>query len=347
MKVNQNRKMLILSERARGYTSSLIKAFNELGLETDFCIYDMPLIENKWGLFKRISKKMFDPNLERDYRLLFNDALRSFFGRENRQNYNCIIIIRGHYFDKDNENFYKSIEVPKIHWAIDSMQRAKMQFEVGKLSDFRYVIDKKDVENYDNNVEWLPLGYEDSLFYAQDQDKDKDIDVFMSGNVGNLYKRRRRVLERLGLSDLAQKYKCYFVGTTGSRFQDLTVKVGNVKWIAKYISLEELANYQSRAKICINVLQDDGGMPVNPSFFSIPASGSCLLNDKREYLHAFMIPGKEFEEFEENDFLEKLEKLLIDKDRRRCITKQGNLTVRTKHTMKERAKKILKRYERM
>lgn len=341
--MEMNKQILVLSERARGYALSLCKGLNHFGHSVDLCVYDMELVQKKRSLPIRLWKKIADPNLNTEYSDLFNIAVNDRRKNIEAGKYQFIILIRGHNLNKENEALLKNSKIPIIHWSIDTISRAPMQLDVGLISDFRYVIDKTDMRLFGTNVEWLPLGYDN--YACHPLNTVKDIDVFISGNIGKMYKKRREILEELGRSRVAGGYKCCFIGTTGSSICDRSVRIGNVEWIGKYVEADILARYQSRSKVCINIMQDDEGMPVNPSFFSIPACGSCLLNEKRDYLNEFLIPEEDYIAFEENEFLEKLEALLKDEKRLARLTESGKRKMVDKHSMKARAEIILSRYE--
>ncbi|HNQ77827.1 MAG TPA: glycosyltransferase [Acidobacteriota bacterium] len=232
-------------------------------------------------------------------------------------------------------------ELPLISWLYDPMDSCPMQREVASLADHVLCADGKDLALYRGKSSWCPLGYDDDVYGIKDVEK--DIDLLISGSIGYFYRKRRAALEILGSSPEAKKLKCVFIGSTGSSFWDMRVRTGAFSWAAKRLQPQELAMYQSRAKICVNVHRDDCDKMVNPSFFSIPGSGSCQLAERRDHFGNFLSPGEDFIDFcGKDELLEKVFNLLENDELRNHLTRNGYCKVKERHTMKERALRVEK-----
>lgn len=335
------RPILILAQRAGRISEALRDGLIECGEDVELEVYDEKVFSTRKTLVDRLMHRILDPGYQNDLEFSFNDAILRRSGKLKQGFYRAVILMKGNYLHYECRNILTKIKAPIIVWAYDSVCRAPMQVDAMSIADHIYCLEDGDVRDYLGRSSWLPLGYNSMIFDRKE--KPKDIDVFMSGAIGPLYKRRRDFLTRLGCSRIAKSRKCVFVGTTGFKLKDLLVNVGNISWAATHLPAEELADYQARAKICVNIHQDDGLRPVNLSFFSIPGSGSCQLAEKKAHLKLCLNPGKEYEEFADDEYLEKIEMLLQDDKLRMYITDQGYKRVRENYTMACRAEQIMRK----
>jgi len=339
-RLTENKPLLILAQEAGGIPLGLSNALKRMRVANNLCIYDKFLYEKHFSLINRIYHRLFDPGYSNDIKNYFNISLHS-FSKEIRSNfYSSILIMRGNKLDNENEILLKERSVPLITYLYDPLSQIDLQKYCADLADFVIYVDLKDSHFYPQNSMWLPLGYDDEIYFPSNEEK--DIDVFISGSISKRYSKRLSILKSLGKSIFAKKFKMCFIGSTGFSLSDLRVDLGGIEWIAKRVEPVNLAGYQRRAKICINIHRDDSDTIINPSFFSIPGSGSCQIAEKREVLARVLQPDSEYVDFSTNDELfEKLNELLLLKEKRDYIFQKGYERVRKEHTLKERAKQIL------
>jgi spore maturation protein CgeB len=203
-------------------------------------------------------------------------------------------------------------------------------------------MDRGDLPPGDPRSMWLPLGYDDALYHPTDASR--DIDILFIGQIGKLYSRRQAYLQRLSRSPLTRNWRVAFIGTTGTRLFDRGVRLGSgLEWVAKRLPEAEFARYIARSRICVNILQDDGIEPVNPTFFAIPATGACQVTERRAHLSSWLKPGVEYVDFERDHFLETLEALLGDSARCAMVSDRGQQAVVGRHTYVHRIRTILER----
>ena len=340
---NRDKKLVfILAQEAGGIPTGLKNGFVRLGFEAHLNVYNSPLIKNRSSLAKRFWNRIKDPGQQRSLLTLFNRSLEEGVGKIAGEECGALIIMRGNYLSERNRSLLESRKgLPLISWLYDPMGSCPMQKEVALLADHVLCADGKDLALYPGKSSWCPLGYDDDVYGMKSVEK--DIDLLISGSIGYCYRRRRTALEIIGMLPAAKKMKCVFIGSTGSSFGDMKVRTGAFSWVAKRLQPQELALYQSRAKICVNVHRDDCDKMVNPSFFSIPGSGSCQLVERREHFNNFLSPGEDFIDFSGKDeLLEKVFTLLENEELRNNVTRNGYGKVKEKHTMKERASMVEK-----
>jgi len=336
----EKKPICIIAQEAGGIPVALMEGFKHLGVKADLFIYNKQLLVGT-TLINRLCHRIADPGYQKDIECLFNKAISDLKDKLRADEYSAMVIMKGQHLTQENRFFLSKLQIPLIVWTYDSLSRAMAQLDVMSIADHIYCLDGGDAREYKGRSTWLPLGYNDEYFNKSDCTK--DIDVLISGSIAGYYKKRKECIEKLGKSAISKKYNCVFIGTTGFRMKDMFVKTGNINWIEKRVSPKMLGEYQSRAKICINIHQDDGIWPVNLSFFSIPGSGSCQLAERKNYLCNFMEPEIEYEEFSDYDYLKKIELLMLDEERRVRITERGYLRSKTEHTMQARAREILKK----
>ncbi|MBL0225451.1 MAG: glycosyltransferase [Geobacteraceae bacterium] len=255
-----------------------------------------------------------------------------------------LLILKGSLVDKDNIQHLKNSSIPIVTWTYDSLERWPDQKSALELADYSFYVDGGDLPPGDKRAHWLPLGYDESIFSNQNISA-IDCDILFVGSIKNLmYDRRRFFLRELVASRFAIEQKVTFIGTTGSRLNDWAFRFSsrsNILWKNR-VPIAELAGHVSRAKICINIHQDDGLQSINPMFFAIGGAGSCQLAEKSTYFAQWLKLGSDYEEFEDSNFLESIEKLLKDDEYRLHIAKTGQITVSTHHTMTRRVENIIK-----
>jgi len=329
----------VLAHEAGGIPEGLRKGFLNAGSSCDLCVYNREVFKPH-TLWSRAYHKFFDPGYQEDIRKLFNKYLKIYAEAIKERRYSSILVMRGNFLDKASKKLLSERTVPLIAWLYDPLSSTPLQEEVSKMADFVYCVWKSDCAVFPGHSEWLPLGYDDEIY--KPSGNTKDIDILLSGSINSTYRKRRHVLEFLGRSGLSRKFRCVFVGSTGSSLKDFSVSIGNFDWLAKRVPPMELANLQSRARVCVNVHRDDSVDAINPSFFSIPGSGSCQLAEKKEHFREFLMPGEDYEEFDgEDELIGKLEILLNDEKKRVDIAMSGYEKARRNHSLKVRALKLL------
>jgi hypothetical protein len=207
-------------------------------------------------------------------------------------------------------------------------------------------MDGTDVEVVGKKAEWLPLGYDPEI-YRPGKGNSRDIDVLFVGLLNSLYSARRRYLKTLEGSYLTRRYRCVLVGTTGTRVGDRIIRVPRgVDWLAKRLPERELGALVARSKICVNIHQDDGGMPVNPMFFAIPGAGACQVAEKRPYLSRWLTPFEHYIPADEDGLEDALVDLLEHDVRRNSVSRASHEIARNAHTYFHRIDMMLARLSR-
>jgi hypothetical protein len=275
----------------------------------------------------------------------YNVAIRNIVIPQLRKSeFSLLLILKGHYLDYDNKESLSKLDVPIITWAYDSLDRCPEMIDSIKLSTHVFFTDGGDINCVNKSSTWLPLGYDDEIFFPKKKYENKIFDILMVGIIGKKYGERRKIFTTLSKSSIMKNYKIAFVGTTGRKYKDYMFGYNcHMKWLAKYLPLVDLADLISSSKVCINIHQDDGKMPINPWFFSIPGAKVCQVTDKRSYLSEWLTPGKDYVDFDVNELVPTLIETLNRNDFIMSISDSGYKHVLKTHTYKERVLSILKK----
>jgi Glycosyl transferases group 1 len=335
-----NPQVVILAPNFASIANGIEHAFQQLGWETTLFIFGRI---RRSILPRRIIERAFDPHYQRAITRSFNQTLRAEVipGLE-RNPPDLLLVLKGFPLEPDNQEYFQKARFPLALWTFDSVSRYPTQISLAPLASHTFYIDRGDVVDADARSTWLPLGYDERLYYpARDS---QGIDILFVGSLGEHYARRRAYLRILSRSFLARKRRVALIGTRGTRLRDYALQLGSsVEWLAQGLPEPEFARCISSAKICINIMQDDGIEPINPTFFAIPGAGACQVAERRPHLSCWLRPREDYVEVEPDNFLETLQELLEDDHRRLSVAKRGAESVLSQHTYVHRVKTILSR----
>jgi len=338
----EKKPICIIAQEAGGIPKGLKEGFEKSGCPVKLIIYNESLIDIKRSMVSRLWHRMSDPGYQRELKGAFNNCFEINMKDLIDGLYDALIVMRGNYLSKNNRLMIENyIKAPLVTWLYDPIDSCPIQREIAELADYVICAEERDLAHYGEKSLWLPLGYNDNLYKMRDCER--DIDVLISGSINHCYRKRRKVLELIGNSKIADKKRCVFIGSTGYSWSDMNVKIGNIFWAAKRVTPEALAEYQSRAKICINIHRDDCDKMINPSFFSIPGSGSCQIAEEKGHFRKFLVPGVEYMEYiDEKDMINVIEELLGDERKRNEISRHGHDKVKKEFTLEAQACKLKK-----
>jgi hypothetical protein len=255
-----------------------------------------------------------------------------------------LVILKGDWPDAECASELRRLPIPVASWIYDSASRCPWHLELGRLSSCTYYVDGFDVRSWGSNSAWLPVGFDHSRGPATPVEK--DIDVLLVGTVGALYTRRRRALLDLQGLERGHLARSVFVGSTGSIGGNMLLALrlkagGGPQWLSRRLPFAQLLATVARAKVCVNVHQDDGVEPVNPLFFAVPGCRTCMVAEARPHLRQWLQPSVEYVEFDDSDLTSVVRRVLEDDAWRAAVEEHGFDVVTRKHTMKERVGVII------
>lgn len=321
------KQVFIVGPETGNIPQSVAAAFKQKGWEARLFTF-APL--RRQHLYQIAIGLLHDPHCRKAMVRAFNDLLREqVLPHLCSRKIDFLLILKGDCLDADNRDSLIRCNVPIITWTLDSLSRAPYQKLLGEISRHIFYIDGGDVPTNDKSASWLPLGFDDTI-YRPHREISKDLDILLIGKLGYRYRRREQFLRQLHNSSLVHRINCGLIGSTGVVSGNLFLylnhslrKKPGVVWLSRRIPAEQLACQIARAKVCINVHQDDGSMPINPMFFAIPATSTCQVAEQKPYLHQWLEPGKDYVEFKDEEFLDVLALLLSDEKKLATLSQNG------------------------
>lgn len=311
-------------------------AFMRLGLEADLLQFQDFIPRSLVGrVCYRFLRSYRHAGIARSFNGILQERLIPLLSGINAPT--LLLFIKPHLIEDRNKLALRQAGIPIVSWSIDSLSRYPGQDSLNGLAQHRFFMDRGDVSSPDSS--WLPLGY-DEQYYLPSTDRPIDI-VFIGFLKQPHYASRKQCLLELASSDLPNRYRCVFIGSTGYRAKDASYKRRMNLEFKGYVSPQEYAWHITHAKVGVNIHQDDGIEPVNPSFFAIPGARVCQLTDSRPYLSQWLAPEREYAEFEHGKFLQTLRALLADPVRSDRIADGGYAAAVSRHTYVQRSRAIL------
>jgi hypothetical protein len=237
--------------------------------------------------------------------LSFNKQLAEILKPGVLQNDDLILVIHGHIPNRQNKRLLENLKTRYIVlWTTDSISRHKHQSGLMNYASRLYLHDGGEVMS--KNESWMPFGFDDQVFTKNNFKK--DIDILFIGNIySKRYFNRMSYLLTLEKSGISKNFKCVYAGQVSGIINIIKLLLGTkkIRRTGK-LDLNVLSEYINRSRICINILQDDGAMPVNPMFFAIPACGSVMVTEKHDFMNNLLMSDKNIILVNKINFTEKI-----------------------------------------
>lgn len=266
-----------------------------------------------------------------------------------------ILVINGMGMTQKLAEFIIEKKVRALLMMIDSLTEPYCKI----ARDYLFVYDKifsyesTDVTLFKDkckSIRYLPVGYEDTIFYPSSTNSIKDIDISF---VGSLDVERISKLEEVAAYAETHKY-LFLVFTLPMFKKGLFSKWGRTKFYKKNPHLSKciidkpvcngkLADIYRRSKICINLHQSgENHTDVNPRTFEILACKGFELVDKGHMNNIKLIPDLHLVEFDkEKELIEKIDFFLKNSEKRETIAQKGYILVEEYYSMKVCMEEVL------
>lgn len=235
-------------------------------------------------------------------------------------------------------------EYDKALWMWDSFHRAPRLKEIFPCFRRVYTFEKQDADElkdrYDVEASWLPLGYDDTIFYPKEVMKNIDISF-----IGIPTPRRLRILDRIA-EYAEQENRAMLIGgpwySTEHFWKKHSFKRKHpalMRYVYNQIfSPEEAADIYRRSRICLNVIVEGHGA-YNPRMLEIAATGSKQILIGADGESAGRVANLIC--VEEEQAIRVVSEILQSRERKATETKQ----VEKSATIYQQVKHILEEYE--
>lgn len=289
---------------------------------------------------KTVSRRMLHNFYEEMRHREYNKAIRRALAGISPGEPGMVLVLKRTRLDENTRELLRQPRaVLLVLWTLDSLQRYPNQNDLARYADHRFYIDEVDAAG--EHAHWLPLGYDDR-FHRPLPIEEKDIDVLFVGYLRQPdYANRLAALLELAKSEIPSRAKVAFLGTSGDRQSDgeLRARLESIQCFGR----QRPADYGriiSRSRIVINVHQNDGVWPVNPTFFAIPGGRSCQVAENRDYLGRWLEPGREYVPFQPDRLIETVSALLDNPARVEEVAAAGHERAAREHTFQARLRQI-------
>ncbi len=326
-------KIVVVGPAYQNQPQSVVDALNELGHNA--VLYSMTEFYNSCTYWQRKQYKWGNKRIEEEYNRQQAEQFQKFCRDESPD---LLFVLNGLMIDPMVLDYVK--EYPKVLWLWDSVRRSSRLERL--LSYFKeiYVFEYTDMEylkeKYQIDVQYLPLGYDQSIYYPIE--REKDIDISFIGIP---------TAERLTVLDKVAKFAAE---------KNLNMKIGGPwyskshfwkKWqfawkhptLIKYIenrqiTPQEAADIYRRSKVCLNISVKEH-KSINPRTVEILATKSFQIMNRGQDAYGLFDMNNSVVFFEDHEeLIEKIREYISAKDKREAIAEKGYLEVKDSLSIK-------------
>ena len=325
------------------YSESVVRTWNQLG-HTAVFFPEMPFYENCSYLQRKLYKfgyRTLKMKWEKDWQ---KRAIR--FGQEHAGKYTVFLCLTGGMITDGIMDAWEGFPIVLCMW--DSIRRYDISFQK-RLQRYTHVFafEYEDMayaeERFSLNMNYLPLGYDETAYYPQE--RDRDIDVAF---VGTPLQNRLDILERVA----------QYISTAGGdmcvagRWYDDTYPWKKRLFRKKHPALTkylmncnipptETAEIYRRSKIVLNI-NNDVHRSISPRTFEILATKTFQLMNEGQKSYGTIDLERDLVLYKDgDDLLEKIDRYLKEPEQRNIIAAQGYADVQ-KFSMRELMRKMLR-----
>ena len=215
----------------------------------------------------------------------------------------------------------------KILWLWDGLSRCTKLNEILPYFQTVFTFEYDDVEKLRAKgfeASYLPLGYDENIFYPQY--RERDIDISFIGIPNN---ERLKILNKVAEYAVTKDLNMFIGGpwySTRHFWKKMSFRY-KYPYLCQYLHNRiikpiEAADIYRRSKICLNLNVSDH-KSLNPRTFEIIATKSLMLMNDNVDLHGLLCDNSFVSFTGENDIIGKINKLLDDKEHREKIAECG------------------------
>lgn len=265
-------KIIVIGPSYQNQPQSVVNALNRMGY--DAVLYSMIEFYSGCSYWQRKRYKWGNKRLEIEYNIQQAEKLQEFCKVEKPD---MILVLNGLMISTTALEYIHDYR--KILWLWDSVRRSPQLESLLPYFDKIYVFEEADIEylksKYDITTQYLPLGYDDEIFYPMD--KERDIDVSF---IGIPTKERLEIMDAVAKFAQDKNFKMVVGGPWYStkhfwkKWQFAHKHPALIRYIEnRRFSPQEAADVYRRSKICLNINVKEH-KSLNPRTFEILATKS-------------------------------------------------------------------------
>ena len=333
------KKVLLIAPEFNEYTEMFSRSIAKCGYDVkalSFTPYNW-----KTALLKKLHINQ-DKLIRREVDSFNRDILRCY----DSYSPEFVIVIRGDFVNRIS--LEKMNRSKKAIWLYDSITRYPKSAENWNLYDLHYVFEQSDIaelEKQGKKAVFLPLGYDETLYFPIEQEN-REVDISF---VGAMYGNRKELLEHIARR--FDNLKIEFYGPYVFKrdiFSYLRFLKSNYAKVFKNIRLshEEANKLYAKSKININILHEQSKAGWNARLNEILGAGGFQLisyNDLVAHKYSGMLDTFTTEE----ELFEKIEYYLSHPNVRNEMRLKGYHGVVKNDTYTQRFKQIMSDLEKL
>lgn len=262
-----------------------------------------------------------------------------------------LFLVNGLYMQPQHLNSIRELGAKVVLWSVDDPYEAKLSQSLSEEIDHLFTVDSSMLEQYRQtkrqNVHFLPLGADESIFYPQNSSY-----VFDLSFIGALFPSRINYIKTLFSESSKYGYSCKvfshsIVTSNAVPLIDETIRK-NVEFrtFPNFLFPDQAALIYNQTKLNINLHRDPPAIkPLSPNerTFNVAACNAFqLIDDTRPDLAKLFEIGKEIVTFhDEKDLAEKASYYIKHEQERKQIAGAAYHRVLAEHTYRHRINKIL------
>lgn len=342
-------RIIVCGPRCYNYSSSIVTALRELGHEalyfpmTDFYVECSYLVRKLYKMGCGVLKRRWLAKWEKQ----FSDYLRAHYDGDRDGVKTVVWILTPNLLD---ETMLKKLaQYRKVLFLWDSIKRSQVDL-LPRLQYYErvYAFEYHDVDYIKStakktDVYYLPLGYDEKIYYPSA--KERDIDICFVGLGSN---ERVKILNEVAGFAWENHYKMVVVGNWYDKRHFWKRAGFKRKYPQLYACIQnhlidaaEVASLYQRSKICLN-LNTPIHKSISPRTFEILATRSFQIMNSGQQLRGMVAPGEDLVEFTDTeDLLHLLQYYLQHPREREQIAASGYDRVSGRYSIKELCKRGL------
>lgn len=282
------RKVLVTGPDYFNFIQAVCNAFTELGWEVTSCSYDTPV--TPYNTFNKVRYKLSSDkdSLKSECRRAFQRVLKARFEEFSPD---LVFVMNGEMVEASTLELFGKTSKTAI-WFFDTLKRLPGSESLAAACNAVFCYDREDAENLKGRgipAEFLPQACDTSVY--RPLALQKDIDILF---IGNLYGSPKRKNTMLSIIEGFPKARTIVYGLYDPWYKGLCKWLKRpYKQIFKNRNLPplEVNRMYNRAKVVLNIHQEQQTDGANPRFFEICGSGAYQICDANPYLKATLPEG--------------------------------------------------------
>lgn len=337
MRMSEVKKALIIGPKFHYFMGSIERGFQSSGYDTRVVAYDTPL--HPWNFFNKLRWKFS----EKENSIALSRERFSCDVLSELKDYNpsFVFVVNGDMITESCVRRLKEV-APLALWLFDSIKKYPACESVVRVADHVFCYERQDIpyikEHYDREATFLPQAVDETLYYKVDAEK--NLDIVFAGDIWQSSKRWRivqEVVRHFGKRCSIRIWgRAALLSKTPIRYLRLKLQHPRI-WKNRNATAEQLNDDYNRARVVLNIHNEQQTDGANPKVYEIAATGSYQLCDRNPYIETHFPNGEVGFYDDVTDLMDKIEVALktnpSGERARQCVLSEDTMTARVRHIL--------------